>query len=330
MPTLYLHVGPHKTGSTYLQAEFTDQWKALLSQGVLYPETGREFLRGHHNIAWFFKGRQLINIQRPVLHERLMTLANSESEKILLSSENFMRLADTDLKELRSYFPRYDFHTIYFQRRDPKFFLSLWNETIKHGSISPLNETDLDSLAASYAYNPFDHDENIFRLKAGLGGEVTSFDYTEMRSQGANILDVVCDLLKVRLNSIVKTVNPSLPIETLELIRAANIYSKGLGYPRSIHPRQHCFTLLKAWNGWTLRNYIKEKSAALSQELPVEYLKQIGFPFPINGHEMKPENIKFIPGNLFFDELEKDDFIGWQKLKMMIREGGANAEKNSR
>ena len=36
-PTFILHIGPHKTGTTYLQLSFKAQRSGMEARGILYP-----------------------------------------------------------------------------------------------------------------------------------------------------------------------------------------------------------------------------------------------------------------------------------------------------
>jgi hypothetical protein len=288
----------------------------------LYPEIGRELLDGHHNIAALFGGTALMNTTCHELLKKSLFLANEGNDKLLFSSENFMRLTEEDLKALRLCFRDYDFHALYFQRRDPRFFFSLWHSMVMHGRTHSLDKLNLSALERFYKYNPFAHEDNILKLKNGLGGEVTVFDYVDLRSRGIDILGATCSILNVALNSRQKTVNPSLPIESIELIRAANLYSNSLGLPPTSHPRQYCLSILRSLAGRRLKRYIEEKMAVVSKRLPVNHLIRAGFPVSDVKKGDASQEFKYVPGRLLLNELEKDDLAAWKSVKMQI-------EKNS-
>lgn len=45
-----VHVGPHKTGTTSIQQALADNYEHLLENGVVYPVTGRDTRRNHHEL----------------------------------------------------------------------------------------------------------------------------------------------------------------------------------------------------------------------------------------------------------------------------------------
>jgi len=52
--TLFIHIGPHKTGATTIQHGLGLNEKILRRKGVLIPKSGRPFPKngGVHNLAW--------------------------------------------------------------------------------------------------------------------------------------------------------------------------------------------------------------------------------------------------------------------------------------
>src|SRR4029453_16249123 len=53
---LILHVGPHKTGTSYIQQRLVADRDLLLERAkVVYPKTGQDILYGHHSLATMFR-----------------------------------------------------------------------------------------------------------------------------------------------------------------------------------------------------------------------------------------------------------------------------------
>ena len=80
MKTLYLHVGPHKTGTTLLQKFMLDNTPALAEQGLVYPSNYIKIF-GHHEL------RQKI-VDRALSDEDVQFI-NQSTQNILFSSEDF-------------------------------------------------------------------------------------------------------------------------------------------------------------------------------------------------------------------------------------------------
>ena len=87
-PTLFVHVGPHKTGTTYLQHRLVTDRDLLASEaGLLYPRTAQDYLWGHHSLREAFTS--------PAEHARQLALLVEELEGWnagLISSERLSRL----------------------------------------------------------------------------------------------------------------------------------------------------------------------------------------------------------------------------------------------
>ena len=50
-PSLFLHAGSHKTGTTTIQYFLSQNNDILSSDKVLYPNTGRDELMQHHYLS---------------------------------------------------------------------------------------------------------------------------------------------------------------------------------------------------------------------------------------------------------------------------------------
>ena len=92
---LTIHIGPHKTGTTAIQAAFSHSAAALRRQGVLYPKRHWR-QQAHHRLAFALKGKEMPGGDTPDLGAELEalchTLAEAKGEKVLISSEEFLHL----------------------------------------------------------------------------------------------------------------------------------------------------------------------------------------------------------------------------------------------
>ncbi|NOH02551.1 MAG: hypothetical protein HND47_11645 [Chloroflexi bacterium] len=322
MSTIFFHVGPHKTGSTYLQDTFARQAMSLENQGVLYPSIGREYSTGHHNIAWFFEERPHINTNRAKLSGDLLRLEAEESKNVLLSSEEFSRLLDAQTENLKAAFPNWDFHTIYFLRKGSSLIVSLWQESIKNGLITtPLDKTTLSIISDNMKYDPFNHDANIAKFKRRLEGEVSVLNYNELLASRTDLTQPVSEIINADLKQEHKRINPSLGMEVAELVRAANLYNARIGKRRRGFPRIACHRMLKIpiLNS-ILKNHLNAKFAALHKSLPAKYFLEMGFQSShfLDGDAETIYN--YIPESVLLDELNRDNILPWRMIKKMIQE----------
>lgn len=84
--TLHLHAGPHKTGSTYLQARLHRNARALERQGLRYPTPWREL--SHRHLARALRAGRLEALDQLLLRQRRW------SGDLLLSAEHFVPLLE--------------------------------------------------------------------------------------------------------------------------------------------------------------------------------------------------------------------------------------------
>jgi hypothetical protein len=320
MPIVYLHVGPHKTGSTYLQNTFTQQASMLEKQGVLYPSIGREYSTGHHNIAWFFAQRPFINTNQERILAGLKQLSSSPQSNILLSSEEFSRVPKHRLLDLKYIFRDWHFHTIYFQRMGSGLIISLWQEAVKNGLATALDEITPQMIIENFNYNPMDHDGNLSAYKNTLDGSITVLDYNELMQSKVDLLVPVSKILGVEIGARKKMVNTSLSADVIELIRAANIFNAGLGHGKSWRPRLVCHRILKIpFFGGIFRKYIQSTFNGIRKSIKGETLGEFGFQQSFLSGCETDKTYAYTTHTTFFEKLNKDNLFPWRMIKMTIQ-----------
>ena len=130
---IVLHFGPHKTGTTAIQSALGASREQILKEhGIWYPEVASQ---GPGHAEWASKiavadGRALNEITEEVVR------APSSIDCLLLSSENFIRLPESRIRELSLAFRQTGaseitaaFTLTPYRRR----FFSFWGEMVKHG-----------------------------------------------------------------------------------------------------------------------------------------------------------------------------------------------------
>lgn len=132
MKKLILHVGPHKTGSTYIQSLLHNNRSTLSQHGIAYPDIyNRRF--GHHYLL-----SNLIRPKDPANIRAELDAGTGGQETCILSSETLINLKDNDMKKLRHAFVDCDVRVVVYARRPSLRLVSLWHEKIKHGSVMPM------------------------------------------------------------------------------------------------------------------------------------------------------------------------------------------------
>jgi hypothetical protein len=159
-PTLYIHIGSHKTGTSALQAFFRDNRKILAKNGVLYPKTG---LAGsaHGLLANSLKKTNRI-INRDKLYSDLKTeIKKSKLKTVLISSECYMEGVDPNALKQRLNDDNVRVNVIVYLRRQDSWAQSIYNEIIRDsmrrytGQIKNMREIRQGKLAYYNVLQPW-------------------------------------------------------------------------------------------------------------------------------------------------------------------------------
>jgi hypothetical protein len=223
-PVLHLHVGPHKTGSTYLQKRLRENRDRLAAAGWRYPEVGMSAF-GHHEVVNLYRGWRLAEADR--IAAGLADLA-AGSDNLLLSSENLVFLDAAQLARLRDTFPRHRVTVSFFYRSLAEIWPSHWQELIKHGEWLPF----VDYLATvmgvrdRFDARVVDPLVQLDKLAAVFGREALAvIPYNAVRDDGGDLMPVFLAEalgLDLALPGGDEAVNRSFAPETIEMIRLLN------------------------------------------------------------------------------------------------------------
>lgn len=116
-PTI-LHVGVHKTGSSAIQLALTRNRATLLADGVLYPLAGcpadPAIAYGQHDLPWHFLGR---NVAAGVVERLRAEIAAADPARVVLSSEEFGRLDDAQVRAVAEAIPGRKTVVFYYRRQ---------------------------------------------------------------------------------------------------------------------------------------------------------------------------------------------------------------------
>jgi hypothetical protein len=133
MAAYILHIGPHKTGSTYLQATFGILRAYLNDRGIVYPSQWQDG-PGHADLV-----RRLKVLDQSLVAE-FADLNKIPDRTVLLSAEDLSDLRSTSIQYLSECIDGRDTIVIYYCRRWSELLASGWQEMVKHGEIMTLAE----------------------------------------------------------------------------------------------------------------------------------------------------------------------------------------------
>jgi hypothetical protein len=236
MKSLVLHIGPHKTGSTYIQRRLFDNAEKLESAGVAYPSTGINFLYGHHQIA------RLAGQGEPSkLRALLEPLAELGAPVLILSSENFDRLKRDGIAKLALALPVNRKVTVVYFRRDlTDLLVSKWQEAVKHGETQSFHEFVEPHISRPFSSQTLNHCLVLDRYRDQFGlTSIKVIDYDDAAAAG-DMFDAfsrACECPKLAQVGEFGVFNQSMPIWEVELLRALNTTAQHEGLLRGTNVR---------------------------------------------------------------------------------------------
>lgn len=236
--TIYLHVGPHKTGTTVIQKACLDNRAVLNRNGVSYPPLFFNHL-GHHGLVDAIRQRKIVDTD-------IEALDNCE-ENILFSSENFIHFNEADVKYLREKFSRFTIKIIYAWRRSSLKMYSLWQESVKHGNSTSFYAHFYRDLVKPGQSKTLLQIKDIDMFADCFGKEnIHILDYEAMLKKGT-LLHYFFDIMGIDDKDInisnhhngIK--NISLDPLSTEILRCLNSKSKVLGLAKNSKTREAYF-----------------------------------------------------------------------------------------
>ena len=227
---LVLHVGPHKTGTTYIQKRLVEDRELLHDRlRLVYPRTGQTFLFGHHALVPLFREAAGGSAVLRELNEELR-----HSRGALLSSERFSRLESADFVRVREHFADCDIRVVVYLRVRSELLVSRWAESIKHGADHGFPEYLAKALAAPYA-SPVINQGKLLDTIASVFGR-SSLQILIYRHDGDLYAEFVehvlgSDSFAAASGGRHETVNETLPIHVTECLRLLNNMARHDGVP---------------------------------------------------------------------------------------------------
>lgn len=187
-----LHIGSHKTGSTFLQNYAYDNHEALLGHGVYYPQLADAAeVQQHSALALLLRAEN----KQPAVEalERLAAeAAGVDADTLLVSGEEFFFATDDEVTLLRDTLRRRldcRFRVLIYIRNTYDYVRSVLNQHLRFES-HPLSERELVGFLD--VYRPT---EIIRRWEAAFGADaVEVYSYDQHRPR---LLDHFLDLLGV-------------------------------------------------------------------------------------------------------------------------------------
>lgn len=230
---LVLHIGPHKTASSYIQVNLDRARSALAGQGWLYPRDCTDGLEAHHQLA--HNADDFLPDTAPH-HDTLLKMgetARAKGQNIILSAEGFCRWKPDNFDRLADILGFETYELVYVIRDHLDLFPSLWAEEVKQGRSLGFAERFAREFAdplGSCILNPM---RDINPLLARDRARLHAIPYDCLKPRGIDIFEHLAGtILGLDGFSAVhdKPVNVKYPIELTEFLRLMTLIH-GRGQP---------------------------------------------------------------------------------------------------
>jgi hypothetical protein len=226
-----LHVGPHKTATTWLQQNFHHNIKALEQAGWFYPQTGERVRVAHHDIS--DNPDEVLDPSSRKVRE-LNAIARKSDEKgldVLMSSEGFRNWRPEHIRQLQAIMAPHEMRIVYCVRDPASLLYSFWAQQIKSGSKNAFPDYSRRQLkrgTTSRVINPLLEIDALAELQDAT---LTLLLYDEIRRQNRDIFDVfVENVLKIPPLPHAQDVsaNERQPLEMTEFMRLVQLRLRAL------------------------------------------------------------------------------------------------------
>jgi len=231
---LVLHVGPHKTASSYIQENLSQNRRVLSEHGWTYPSETTNGQAGHHDLAHNAADYLSPSSER---HRTLTELASNvrqNSHNLVLSAEGFCRWNRKTLNTLATILGFEEYEIVYVVRDPLDVFPSFWAEEVKQGHSLAFSDRFAREFAdplGSRLLNPMN---DLAPLLAEPRARLHVIPYDVLKTREIDIFEhVMQDILQVPSIKAryTKPVNKKYSIELTEFLRYLTLlYGEGKPY----------------------------------------------------------------------------------------------------
>ncbi len=202
-PSLFIHAGLHKTGTTALQESLARHRQTLAGRGILYPVAGCPGeAPGQHNLAWQVTRDRRFHSAYGTVDDVAEEIAAHGGDAII-SSEDFESVLDRpDLLDRLALHPRLKGHRVVlviYLREQSSYFKSLFLQLTRNGLTEEVGRlADIVCETGSLRLHEwnflFDYGRAVSRLSKWQNGTFILRNYHVLAggSSVSDFLSVVC------------------------------------------------------------------------------------------------------------------------------------------
>ena len=134
-PIVFLHIGPHKTGTTSIQYALATNRQKLLENDIHYPVAGCPIVQseskyGQHELYWFLAKKKKVKNDDP--WQRLREEVEKAATKtVIISAEGLSSCDDKKIKLINRYLSDFDVRIILYTRSIEAWIISSYKQYVK-------------------------------------------------------------------------------------------------------------------------------------------------------------------------------------------------------
>jgi hypothetical protein len=174
-PTVFLHVGVAKTGTTYLQRILWANRSVLRNAGLLYPgkKSGDQFAASLDLRAFQLEKFEQLRVQG--MWDKIAAEVRGFGGDAVISHETLARCSSGDVRRVQQSFPGADLRVVLTARDLGRQVPAVWQETVKNRSTSSYDDylSDIflnpDSGASKFFWRPQDVAKVVHRWGRVMG-----------------------------------------------------------------------------------------------------------------------------------------------------------------
>jgi len=131
--TIFIHIGPQKTGTTTIQVGLKASRKRLKAAGFLVPITGQTAGRSaaQHHLGWELVGSKHFDARQSWAALR-KEIDQFNGSSVILSTETLSQLEANQIEIIRNHLVPHDVRIVMYLRRQDGLLQSLWTQRIKN------------------------------------------------------------------------------------------------------------------------------------------------------------------------------------------------------
>lgn len=244
MPNYLIHIGPHKTGTTYLQFRLDAARQQLGQAGVAYPTVwnASQTLPSHRGLMI---GLREAHVDR--LRSQFEAIERDDPDYVLISAEGLSLLDAPAITLLKTLVGSNPVTIVFYCRRWSELLPSLWQEKVKHGHHATFPEFLKDETTDPFASQAMNFAKRLDIYSSIFGRK--SIKLVSYSNLGDDEVDLASHFFECFLpqhrrlfddcpRPLATRPNQSLPPRETEVIRALNAIHVRNGMPTDTKLRE--------------------------------------------------------------------------------------------